>query len=81
MKIKEIRTRAVRWRGQTPFLLSHYGVDVTANAYMGWALDYAKRMLPLLEPFCPGWLEEPVVPDDIRGYAELAALRNVEVIE
>src|ERR1700722_12061460 len=29
------------------------GIDVMADAYMGWTLDYAKRMLPLLEPFPP----------------------------
>jgi L-alanine-DL-glutamate epimerase-like enolase superfamily enzyme len=28
-------------------------------------------MLPLLEPFNLRWLEEPVIPDDIHGYAEL----------
>jgi L-lyxonate dehydratase len=47
------------------------GVDVMADAYMGWTLDYAKRMLPLLEPFNLRWLEEPVIPDDVQGYAEL----------
>ena len=47
------------------------GVDVMADAYMGWTLDYAKRMLPLLEPFNLRWLEEPVIPDDLHGYAEL----------
>ncbi|HLY63412.1 MAG TPA: L-rhamnonate dehydratase [Terriglobia bacterium] len=47
------------------------GVDVMADAYMGWTLDYAKRMLPLLEPYNLRWLEEPVIPDDIHGYAEL----------
>ncbi len=46
-------------------------VDLMADAYMGWSLDYAKRMLPLLEPFHLRWLEEPVIPDDIQGYAEL----------
>ena len=51
------------------------GIDVMADAYMGWTLDYAKRMLPLLEPFNLRWLEEPVIPDDIHGYAELKALR------
>ena len=50
-------------------------IDVMADAYMGWTLDYAKRMLPLLEPFHLRWLEEPVIPDDIHGYAELKALR------
>jgi L-rhamnonate dehydratase len=47
------------------------GIDLMADAYMGWTLDYAKRMLPLLEPFHLRWLEEPVIPDDTRGYAEL----------
>jgi L-lyxonate dehydratase len=46
-------------------------IDVMADAYMGWTLDYAKRMLPLLEPFNLRWLEEPVIPDDIQGYTEL----------
>src|SRR5204862_4000332 len=46
-------------------------IDVMADAYMGWTLDYAKRMLPLLEPFQLRWLEEPVIPDDTRGYKEL----------
>ena len=46
-------------------------IDVMADAYMGWTLDYSKRMLPLLEPFRLRWLEEPVIPDDIHGYAEL----------
>ena len=55
------------------------GVDVMADAYMGWTLDYAKRMLPLLEPFNLRWLEEPVIPDDIRGYAELKAYGRVPI--
>jgi L-rhamnonate dehydratase len=55
------------------------GVDVMADAYMGWTLDYAKRMLPLLEPFNLRWLEEPVIPDDIQGYAELKAYGRVPI--
>lgn len=55
------------------------GIDVMADAYMGWTLDYAKRMLPLLEPFHLRWLEEPVIPDDIRGYAELKAYGRIPI--
>ncbi|WP_136162958.1 L-rhamnonate dehydratase [Sphingomonas flavalba] len=47
------------------------GVDIMADAYMGWSLDYAKRMMRLLEPFNLRWLEEPIIPDDVHGYAEL----------
>jgi len=55
------------------------GIDVMADAYMGWTLDYAKRMLPLLEPFHLRWLEEPVIPDDIHGYAELKSYRKIPI--
>jgi L-rhamnonate dehydratase len=55
------------------------GVDVMADAYMGWTLDYARRMLPLLEPFNLRWLEEAVNPDDIQGYAALKAAGRVPI--
>ena len=54
-------------------------VDLMADAYMGWTLDYAKRMLPLLEPFHLRWLEEPVIPDDVHGYAELKAMARIPI--
>jgi L-rhamnonate dehydratase len=54
-------------------------IDVMADAYMGWTLDYAKRMLPLLEPFQLRWLEEPVIPDDVRGYAELKSYARIPI--
>jgi L-rhamnonate dehydratase len=55
------------------------GIDLMADAYMGWTLDYAKRMLPLLEPFHLRWLEEPVIPDDIQGYAALKAASSIPI--
>jgi len=54
-------------------------VDVMADAYMGWTLDYAKRMLPLLEPFHLRWLEEPVIPDDVHGYVDLKARARIPI--
>jgi len=54
-------------------------IDVMADAYMGWTLDYAKRMLPLLEPFQLRWLEEPVIPDEIHGYAELKSYGRIPI--
>jgi L-rhamnonate dehydratase len=54
-------------------------IDVMADAYMGWTLDYAKRMLPLLDPFHLRWLEEPVIPDDIHGYAELKSYGRIPI--
>jgi L-alanine-DL-glutamate epimerase-like enolase superfamily enzyme len=55
------------------------GIDLMTDAYMGWTLDYAKRMLPLLEPFNLRWLEEPVIPDDTRGYATLKSYGRVPI--
>ena len=55
------------------------GIDVMADAYMGWTLEYAKRMLPLLEPFNLRWLEEAVIPDDIHGSAELKATGRIPI--
>jgi L-alanine-DL-glutamate epimerase-like enolase superfamily enzyme len=56
-----------------------YELDLMADAYMGWTLDYARRMLPLLEPFRLRWLEEPVIPDDIHGYAALKATGRIPI--
>ena len=54
-------------------------IDIMADAYMGWTLDYARRMLPLLAPFNFRWLEEPVIPDDLHGYAALKAMNLVPI--
>src|ERR1700678_3493444 len=56
-----------------------YGGDLMADAYMGGTLDYAKRMLPLIEPFQLRWLEEPVIADDTRGYQELKSYGRVPI--
>ncbi len=56
-----------------------YELDLMADAYMGWTLEYARRILPLLEPFQLRWLEEPLIPDDIGGYAALKALGIVPI--
>jgi L-rhamnonate dehydratase len=56
-----------------------YGIDLMADAYMGWTLDYAKRMLPRLEEFNLRWLEEAVIPDDTRGYKTLKSYGRVPI--
>ena len=55
------------------------GVEIMADAYMGWTLDYARRMLPLLAPYNLRWLEEPLIADDIAGYAELRAMNIIPI--
>ena len=54
-------------------------IDLMADAYMGWNPDYAKRMLPLLEPFRLRWLEEPVIPDDVQGYTQLKSYSRIPI--
>ena len=47
------------------------GVDLAADAYMGWDWNYAIRMCRRLEPYRLAWVEEPFLPDDLRSYARL----------
>ncbi|MGH9356992.1 MAG: L-rhamnonate dehydratase [Terriglobia bacterium] len=54
-------------------------IDLMADAYMGWTLEYARRMLPLLDRYHLRWLEEPVMPDDVGGYASLKALNIMPI--
>lgn len=54
-------------------------IDIMADAYMGWNLDYARRMIPLLEPYRLRWLEEPVIPDDISGYVALKSMGSIPI--
>lgn len=54
-------------------------VDIMADCYMGWNVEYAKRMLRMLTPFDMRWVEEPVISDDLHGYAELRALNLVNI--
>lgn len=46
-------------------------MDLMADAYMGWSLDYAKRMMRLIDKYNLRWLEEAINPDDVHGYHEL----------
>ena len=54
-------------------------IDVMVDVYMGWSLEYARQMLPRLAPYRLRWLEEPVIADDIDGYAELRSIGAVPI--
>jgi L-rhamnonate dehydratase len=56
-----------------------YDADLMLECYMGWNVDYTKRMLPKLAPFEPRWLEEPVIADDVEGYRALNAMNIVPI--
>ena len=53
--------------------------DLMLECYMGWNLDYSKRMIPKLVKFNPRWLEEPVIAYDIHGYAELNNMNAIPI--
>jgi L-rhamnonate dehydratase len=48
-------------------------VDIMADVYMGWDVPYAIRMIRMIEDAGLHllWVEEPVIPDDIDGYARI----------
>jgi L-alanine-DL-glutamate epimerase-like enolase superfamily enzyme len=48
-------------------------VDLMADAYMGWDVPYAIQMIHMIEDAGLNltWVEEPVIPDDITGYAQI----------
>ncbi len=46
-------------------------VDLMADAYMGWTAQYAIEMIRMVADLGLAWVEEPVIPDDIEGYARI----------
>ncbi|WP_264782731.1 enolase C-terminal domain-like protein [Haladaptatus sp. T7] len=46
-------------------------IDIAGDVYMGWNVRYAKKMINRLDKYDMAWVEEPVIPDDIDGYAEI----------
>ena len=57
-------------------------VELAADAYMGWDVRYAIRMVRMLEDegLDLAWVEEPLMPDDYDGYAALrAAVRHAHL--
>jgi L-alanine-DL-glutamate epimerase-like enolase superfamily enzyme len=48
-----------------------HDIEIAGDAYMGWSVRYAKKMTQRLERYDMEWVEEPVIPNDIDGYAEV----------
>ena len=49
------------------------------DIYMAWDVTYTLRMYDRLEKYNIAWLEEPVLPDDYRAYAEIRRRVNTMV--
>ena len=54
-------------------------IDIMVECYMGWTLEYARRMLPMIAEYNLRWVEEPVIPDDIEGYIELRKMNLMPI--
>ncbi len=56
-------------------------VELAVDVYMGWDPQYAIRMIRMIEDdgLDIAWLEEPTIPDDIDGYAEIRANVNTPI--
>lgn len=46
-------------------------IAIAGDAYMSWSVRYARKMIERLDKYDMAWVEEPVIPDDIDGYAEI----------
>ncbi|HEV7367759.1 enolase C-terminal domain-like protein [Arenibaculum sp.] len=54
-------------------------VDLMGDAYMGWNRQYAIEMIRMLEDYNLAWVEEPLMPDDIDGYAAVKAASRTAI--
>jgi L-rhamnonate dehydratase len=54
-------------------------VMLMTDAFMSWDVAGALAVLPELEPFSLGWLEEPLSPDDLSGYARLRDASSIPI--
>lgn len=55
------------------------GFEIFTDANQAFRVDEAIRRARLLEPLDVGWLEEPIVSDDIEGHARLSAATTLPV--
>ena len=53
--------------------------DVMIDAFARWDIDTSLRVADAIEPYDVAWLEEPIQPDDLDGYATLAEKSPVPI--
>lgn len=54
-------------------------IELMADANEAWRVDETMRAMAMLKPFDLVWLEEPIAPDNIEGYARLRAAGHVPI--
>lgn len=55
------------------------GAIIMIDAFARWDVETSLQVASAIAPFDVGWLEEPIQPDDLAGYAELAANSPVPI--
>jgi L-alanine-DL-glutamate epimerase-like enolase superfamily enzyme len=54
-------------------------IDLMIDVNQRWSLTTALTWAPRFEEFQPGWLEEPMDPDDLTGHERLAAATSIPI--
>ncbi|MCY3801010.1 MAG: mandelate racemase/muconate lactonizing protein [Chloroflexi bacterium] len=54
-------------------------VDIMFDAWSSWNVRYALDMANRIAEYRPRWLEEPVMPDQIRNYARIRAASPIPI--
>lgn len=54
-------------------------IEIAADAYMGWDLEYSIMMERKLRPYGLKWIEEPLMPHDVTGYERLSAISQTPI--
>ncbi|MEM9441605.1 MAG: mandelate racemase/muconate lactonizing enzyme family protein [Pseudomonadota bacterium] len=54
-------------------------IELMADANEAWRVDETQRAMAMLKPYDLVWLEEPIAPDDIEGYAHLRSLGQIPI--
>jgi L-rhamnonate dehydratase len=56
-----------------------YESDLMLDCWMSWSVPYTIKMAKKLERYEPAWIEEPLLPDQIDGYAEIRATVDIPI--
>ena len=54
-------------------------IELMLDCWMSWNVPYAVRMAERLEDYQPRWIEEPVLPDQIEGYAAIRRQTSIPI--
>jgi len=56
-----------------------YDSELMLDCWMSWNIPYTVKMAKKLERFEPTWIEEPLMPDLVDGYAEIRSAVSIPI--